>query len=154
MKGETVSMTPRDAVYATVHGYPGGAEALAPRVGMSGGILRNKANPNCDTNHLTLDEADRLMAMTNDYRILHALAANHGHVCTLLPESMDADNMSVFSMLVALMGEHGDVGRVVEVALSDGRVTSLEVATVKKEIYELQTAAQTLLSRLEGMVKS
>uniref|UniRef100_UPI00353016D5 phage regulatory CII family protein n=1 Tax=Achromobacter sp. GbtcB20 TaxID=2824765 RepID=UPI00353016D5 len=50
-----------DAFHQTVHGAPGGCEAIAPRMGMSAAILRNKANPNSTTNKPTLDEADRLM---------------------------------------------------------------------------------------------
>jgi hypothetical protein len=67
-----------DAFHQTVHSAPGGCESLAPRMGMSAPILRNKANPNCITNKPTLDEADRLMALTGDYSVLHALAQNHG----------------------------------------------------------------------------
>ena len=64
-------MNVKDATHATVHDYPGGAESLAPRMGIkSPQVLRNKVNPATDTHHLRLDEAVRMMAVTGDYRII------------------------------------------------------------------------------------
>ena len=67
-----------DAAAQTVDQYPGGAESLAPRIGMSAGILRNKVNANNTTNHLSLAEANRIMSVTGDFRILQAMAQEHG----------------------------------------------------------------------------
>ena len=83
-----------DAVYRTVHEYPGGATALAARMGMSSNMLSNKVNPNNDTHHLRLDEANTLMSFTNDYRILHAQAETHSKVCNL-------SSMKYFSFLAS-----------------------------------------------------
>lgn len=33
-----------DAVYRTVRAYPGGAESLAPRLGTTANVLRNKVS--------------------------------------------------------------------------------------------------------------
>lgn len=43
-------MNVTDAAYVTVHQYPGGSEALTPRLGMSAAVLRGKVNPNGDSN--------------------------------------------------------------------------------------------------------
>lgn len=66
----------------TVQEYPGGSESLAPRMsnGMSAATLRGKVNPNNDRNLLSLQEANELMGKSGDYRILHAMAADHGFV--------------------------------------------------------------------------
>ena len=41
-----------DAAYHTVHDYKGGANALAPRMGMkSPAVLNSKVNPITDTHH-------------------------------------------------------------------------------------------------------
>lgn len=142
-------MTPLDAAHATVHEYPGGAAALCTRLDMSRQILHNKVNPNCPTNHLTLDDVDRIMGITGDFRILHALAAKHGFVCVPLPEAKDDDSQSIFHLLVSVMGESGDVGRAVDAALADGRITPKEMKSVEKEIYELQQVLQVLQSRMK-----
>lgn len=35
-------MSPQDAIHHVVHDFPGGAEALAPRIGRGAQVLRNK----------------------------------------------------------------------------------------------------------------
>jgi hypothetical protein len=68
-----------DAAYAVAHDYPGGTESLAPRLGMSGAVLRNKVNPNNTTHHLTLAEALRMSEITSDRRVAEAFARElHG----------------------------------------------------------------------------
>ena len=53
-----------DAAYHTVHDYPGGATALALRLGIkSPAVLNSKVNPNTDTHHITLVEAIKIMAI-------------------------------------------------------------------------------------------
>ena len=61
-----------DALHATAHDpQHGGTDVLAMRLGMkSGGMLRNKTNPNDDKHHMRLDETLRLMELTSDYRAL------------------------------------------------------------------------------------
>ena len=70
-------MNVTDAAHKTAHAYPGGCDALGDRMEMRPGVLRNKVNPNNDKHHLTLAEADEMMGLTGDHRILQALAAEH-----------------------------------------------------------------------------
>lgn len=77
-------MNTKDAAYLTGHNYPGGAPALAARMGMDARKLSRKLNPNA-IHSLTLDEAEVLMALSGDHRILHAMAAELGYVCTPIP---------------------------------------------------------------------
>ena len=61
-------MNVKDATHATVHDYPGGAESLAPRMGIkSPQVLRNKAQAHIidaqDEHHH--DEADAHVFMMN-----------------------------------------------------------------------------------------
>jgi len=66
--------TPQDAFYQTCKKYPGGFESLAPRMGMSGQVLRNKANHNATANHVHLCDIENIMTLTGDLSVLHALA--------------------------------------------------------------------------------
>lgn len=69
-------MNVKDATHATVHDYPGGAESLAPRMGIkSPQVLRNKVNPTTDTHHLRLDEAIR----TDNKAQAHIIDAQDEH---------------------------------------------------------------------------
>ena len=71
-----------DAIYHTVHGYPGGVSALAARMGVSANTLTHKANPNNATHHLHPQELVALQHLSGDASVLHAMAAALGFACT------------------------------------------------------------------------
>lgn len=141
-------MTPQDASYATVHDYPGGSVSLAPRIGMSDAVLRNKVNPHNTFNHLSLAEADKIMAVTADHRILEALAEHHGFV--LVPVAFDAPatDTAILELVTHVWRHNGDVGRAVDDALSDGRITKRELDDIKESIYRVEQAMHTMLARI------
>lgn len=77
-----VGMSIDDAIYHTVHGYPGGVAALAARMGMSPNTLTHKANPNNTTHHLHPRELVAMQYLSGDATVLHAMAAALGYTCT------------------------------------------------------------------------
>lgn len=141
-----------DAFHKTVHAAPGGCEAIASRMGMQAQVLRNKANPNSATNKPTLDEADRLMALTGDHSILHALAQNHGFVCTRLDEQ-PAGDMAVLESVTDMWQHFGNLGAEVHKALADGRIEQHEVKAIEAAIYTTVRPMMQLLARVNGMAE-
>jgi hypothetical protein len=135
-----------DAALQTVSDYPGGAASLAPRVGMTAGILSNKVNPNCSTNHLSLVDADRIMSVTNDFSILQALNAKHGFA-TVRIENPDNAKGVLHGMLDLGVAE-GDFSRELHDALADGRITPNEMSALGKASLSYQGALIGLLRRL------
>jgi hypothetical protein len=130
-------MNVTDAAYATVHDYPGGSESLAPRLGMSPAVLRGKVNPNNDRNVLSLAEADALMGVSGDFRILHAMAAGHGFGLTPL-DGADAGNLVV--ALLRAASAKGDLATVITEALADHVLTPNEDARIQRACAALQAA--------------
>jgi hypothetical protein len=141
-----------DAFHHSVHTAPGGCESLAPRMGMSAAILRNKANPNSSTNKPTLDEADRLMALTGDYAVLHALAENHGFVCTRIDEQPGGD-MAVLEATTDVWARLGDLGSEVHRALADGRIEPHEVKSIEAATFAAFRPMMQLLARVNDMAE-
>ncbi|WP_374537620.1 phage regulatory CII family protein [Chitinimonas taiwanensis] len=146
-------MTPLDAAYATVHDVLGGSEALGPRMGMSAAVLRNKVNLHNTTHHLTLAEADRLIALTGDARILHALAQTHAYLCVKVQDDIPASDMAVLEMVTQVWRSNGDVGASVDAVLADGRVERSELTAVRQALYRHQQHLVGLLQRLESMAE-
>lgn len=142
-----------DAFYQTVHGAPGGCEALAPRMGMSPAILRNKANVNSVTNKPTLEDVDRVMGLTGDLSVLHALAANHSHVCVRVSAEAAASDLAVLELVTLVWTSNGCVGAEVNRTLADGRVDRDEIERVRSAIYRTNQAMQQLAARLEEMAE-
>lgn len=146
-------MNPLDAFHATVHDAPGGCESLAPRMGMSAAVLRAKANPNADRNHPTIGDADRVMGLTGDYRILHALAGNHSHVCWQVDANTAPSDLAVLELVTHVWRAHGSVGAAVDAALADGRIERHEVQQIRTAIYNTIQALNMMLARIEHLVE-
>lgn len=141
-------MTPVDAFYRTVHDHPGGCESLAPRMGMSAAVLRNKANPHNDSNKPLLVDADLAMAITGDYRILDALCAKHDGVFVRLDPSKPASDMAVLEVIAKLWCHNGDLGREIDEALEDGRIDQSELGKIKEAAYRLHQSVEAVCSRI------
>jgi hypothetical protein len=137
-----------DAAAQTVDRYPGGAESLAPRVGLSAGILRNKVNPNCTTNHLSLAEANRLMAVTGDHTILQALAQEHGYTLHMVVEAPDAT--TIVNRILALGVAEGKFSQTIHDALADGIISSNEMNAIGAAGHATQAALIGLINRLRA----
>lgn len=130
-------MNVTDAAYDTVHQYRGGSEALAPRMGMSAATLRGKVNPNTDRNLLSLQEADTLMARTGDYRILHALCAEHGFIA----RRVDApESGSLITALLSAAAAKGDLAELVSEAMADNRITPNEADGIARACQQVMAA--------------
>lgn len=100
-------LTVADAVYHTVHGYPGGVVALAARMGMSANTLTHKANPNNDTHHMRPDELVAIQVFSSNYAVLHAMAAALGHSATpAAPDQSDGDPVEAFMHQQRAQGEY------------------------------------------------
>lgn len=142
-----------DAAHATVHDYPGGSESLGPRVGISPAVLRNKVNPNNDTHHLTLAETDRVMSMTGDFRILQALAHQHGYLVVKAPSSNAAEcDMSVFEKYAGMGVANGTFSQTIYTSLADGGISAEEMAQIEAAGMEFMTKIVEIKQRLRGMV--
>lgn len=139
-------MNVADAAYAVVHDYPGGTESLAPRLGMSGAVLRNKVNQHCDTHRLALDEAVRITDIANDDRILRAWAAHRGQTLAGLDVG-EADGTVVGHVLDVQVRE-GELSYVLASALADGVITPNEMRAIDAAALDVQGALLGLVSRL------
>jgi hypothetical protein len=137
-----------DAAHATVRNYPGGAESLGPRVGISPAVLRNKVNPNSNTHRLAIDEASAIMGVSGDHLMLHALAAEHGFV---LRKAAAADaGKSVLDLILGAQAREGAFAQAVQDALSDGVITDNEMRQIEAAGFCVQEAVMVLLGRLRA----
>lgn len=138
-----------DAAYHTVHDYPGGSNTLAPRLGIkSPAVLNNKVNPNTETHHLTLIEASKLMELTNDFRILQSLNAQHGKVAINLPCIPECRDTALTDLVLSLGMGGGDVYSLFKEMMADGRITRGEAMDMSKVIHQLHM----VLAELEAQI--
>ena len=142
-----------DAAYNTVHDYPGGANALAPRMGIkSPAVLNSKVNPNTDTHHLTLSEASKMMAITNDYRVLQSLNAEHGKVAIDLPQIPECRDAALTELILNMGIGGGDIQAVFKEMMLDGRITRGEAMDMSKVINKLHLVLAQLDAQVHACV--
>ena len=138
-----------DAAYMTAHDYPGGAKALAMRMGVNVPVLQNRLNPNNNDHHLTVRDLMAMMTMSGDHRALHAACLELGYMALPLPTQV-GDDMTA-DALTDTCKEFADYLQSVTGALADNKVTTIELRRVRKELGEMVAAAGKLEAILVAM---
>ncbi|OTG64365.1 hypothetical protein B9T25_13065 [Acinetobacter sp. ANC 4470] len=142
-----------DAAYHTVHDFKGGANALAPRMGIrSPAVLNSKVNTNTDTHHLTLLEASKMMGITGDFRILHELNAEHGKVAIDLPVIPECRDTALTELALSTGIGGGDIQAVFKQMMADGRITEGEVVDMSRVINKLHIILAELSAQVRACV--
>ena len=99
-------LTVDDAIYHTVHNYPGGVAALAVRMGLPVGTLTHKANPNNTTHYMRPSELLAMMLFTGNASVLHALAGSLGYtVQKATPDQAGGNAVEAFMRLTMAYSE-------------------------------------------------
>jgi hypothetical protein len=141
-----------DAFYTLVHKtYPGGAEALAPRLGKAPGSLCHEVRPpKSSSAKLGLVDAVEIMELADDTTPLQLICARFGGMFVRLPQLNEAhENTMAHTARVA--AEFADVLRVVSETMADGRVSANEVREIERQSGELFTAVQRMLTHMQAL---
>lgn len=141
-----------DAAYHTAHDYPGGAVALAARLGKNPGTFLNKLNPGCETHHLTLSEAVQIQSLSGDHRVLHAMAATLGEICVPAPDFSKVSDSALLELFATMISEGGDFARKFNECLAQKRYAAKGYVELKREAYEFLQAIVELTHRCEGLI--
>jgi hypothetical protein len=87
-----VGMTVDDAIYHTVHGYPGGVAALAARMGVPASTLTHKANQHNTSHYMRPSELVSMQHLSGNAAVLHAIAGALGYtVSRATPDQAGGD---------------------------------------------------------------
>ncbi len=138
-----------DAAYMTAHEYPGGATALAVRLGVNAAVLSNRLNPNNNDHHLYVRDLMAIMTISGDHRALHAACLELGYTAMPLPDSSSKQTTS--EALTSTCKEFSDYLQSVSGALADNKVTAIELRCVRQHLGEMVAAAGNLESILEAI---
>ncbi|MFA6971674.1 MAG: phage regulatory CII family protein [Gallionella sp.] len=151
--GNSIPKDVQDAFYRVVHDF--GVEKLAGMMGMSAGVLYNKANTN-DTSHHKPTLADSVIVtnLTRDFRILQAFAHSSGGVFHQFPDLSDISTDALLIHIIRIEKEGGDFYRELHGALrEDDTISKTEFASIEREAHEWISAILEGLARLKEMAK-
>lgn len=134
------------AAYRLVHDYPGGAHALAARVGKRGQVLINEVNPHNAGHKFGLADAVDCSEVAANPVVLFAFAERLGFVCMPSMFSGQQDRSPIVA-LSGLISAHGDVGEAISLALDDGRIDG-------SELIDIQDAILGNIEHLHGVLRA
>lgn len=144
-------MDVEDALYHVVHDYKGGAESLAPRMGLASSTLQSMASPKIPTHGWSLRRFRQVIALADDLRPLHALCEEFGGVFIQTAGFKGLSDTALLETMTKLGKEFGDVCQAMHAALADSKVSEREVAEFRQQLYELNQAGAEALNRLEQL---
>lgn len=160
-EGFTMSMsnsTPKDvqdAFYRVTHDF--GVEKLAGQMGMSPGVLYNKANyHDNENNHNKPTLADCVVAtnLTGDKRIVQAFCHSTGGLYCELPDVSDLSLDALMLHILKVGEEDGHFYSAIHAALADDYEISLrELSAIEREARHLMAAVMEALARMREMSK-
>jgi hypothetical protein len=134
------------AIKDTVDAYQGGQRELAELLGINANSFRRKVNPNDLESHLTASELARLMAVTNDYRVLQVLSEEAD--CIMVPQDErinDADSAIMRELYAMQRGSDGEAN--IRQWLSRIDVSK---GDLRKTIHGMTRRLLTLAEQIDG----
>jgi len=142
------------AAFNVVHDYPGGAPALATRLGKASSTLSHEVQAGYPGAKFGLLDALKVTKLSGDLGILNSFAAECG--CLVLPVMAGVlpvmagvgSGDGAMLALSKLATEFGDVVSEVSKSLADGSVSDNELLRVEREAGELVAAVQAVLVML------
>ncbi len=151
--GSAIPRDVQDAFYRVVHDF--GVEKLAGMMGMSPGVLYNKANSN-DSSHHKPSLADCIVVthLTGDKRIVQAFAHSAGGVFHQLPDLSHLTTDALMLHILKIEKEGGDFYTALHESLAkDDEISRDEFLRIEREAHEWIAAILEGLSRIKEMSK-
>tara|TARA_R110002167_G_scaffold98718_13_gene259448 strand:+ start:1723 stop:2208 length:486 start_codon:yes stop_codon:yes gene_type:complete len=138
------------ACYRAVHDYTGGVVAVAAVFGWSANTLQNKLNPTQAQNKLTAFEAEQILQLTKDVRILDALCQPVNALWIWgEPYQQVAGDMAMLDNVTELVQRTGELAGEIQQALADGVVDRDEIKRMQYALYRLQQSGVGAVKRAE-----
>jgi hypothetical protein len=138
-----------DAALAITRHYPGGAAALGARMGKTN--LADEVNPNLPRSKLGADDMVMMEILANDYRCLYAHALECRHFPPVpMPDVVDGE-APCMQTLARMTREFGALIAEVSQDLADGKVTTRELAEVRRQWAAMVSAGQAMVGQMAAM---
>ncbi|MCF1444479.1 phage regulatory CII family protein [Ralstonia nicotianae] len=149
MRHQYSDIDQHDVLYSVARAYPGGIAALAPRMGMTAPVLRNKLRPGVDTHYMSFEQVSLLLELVDEAKVanaklpIRAFCWRHGMVALDI-DRVRADALTDTDLNRAygnVLSELADISKKFGEALADGRVSHEEMDELELEFEQLVGAA-------------
>lgn len=143
----------QDAFYRVVHDH--GVEKLAGKMGLSPGVLYNKANPSDEHgNKPTLADGVVASVVSGDDRIAQAFCHTLGGIFVRLPDLSGLTTDALVLHLTEIGAEGGDFYRAIHEALElDDTISRSEFDLIEREALQFIAVIHEGLLRMREMAR-
>lgn len=149
------TMDMHDALYTVARAYPGGLDALYPRLGITSvNVLRNKVRPAIRSHYVSNEEDSLIMEFAEEAGVPDALqpliAKNNRHnmIAFRRPPVDTLTDDDLTQCLCRAMKEFSDLTATASRALADKKITEAELDEIEKEAQEALAAIGELRERM------
>jgi hypothetical protein len=136
-----------DEAYHVVHGYPGGARSLAPRLRKSEAQLCHEVSGTGAAKFGLVDAAN-ITSLSGDLRILNAFAAHCG--CMVLPMPHSDGSSDVLHQVAATSRDFANLVAHIVDAEADHAITGNELAEAERLWGVLVSQGQAVIGLLRA----
>lgn len=143
--------TPQQAFRDLVYAFE--VPKMAKAMGISAGVLYNKADAGDDThNQPTMRDIVLVTALSGDMRVLDALDEQFGRAAFDVTPHAEISDEALLELLAKLGKETGQFHEALHRALVQHDFTTGDLTAIRGEAFDMVAALMTLLVRLEGLV--
>ena len=142
-----------ESIYATINNTNKAIPKIATAINMREIDLTKKTSPDSPNDILTVHETLALMLHTDNFSILHALAHQLNHICTIIPKHEGVNDMELLDAWSSWSDERSDTVSLIHHSLKDSTIESDELIQIEKEIYQDFHTELALLARLRLMIE-
>ena len=147
--------TLRAAVWRAARQLDGGIETAARLLGRNAQSLRY-ALVGQNANKLDISDAEAIIDLADSDELAIAAARQRGGVFVKLEghhADADVSDLAILELVTKVWRTSGDVGRVVDDVLADGRVDVAELAKVRRDVIRAQQALADMQHKLEMLAQ-
>lgn len=148
-----------DCLYNVAREYPGGLEALAPRMGLGSKLLRKKIGPAEKTNNMTWEDVSVALELLQSAGVadalkpMQAMAFRHGMICVPIPDAADVTEEALSAAAMQVMVQLGEAIAASKEAMSDGQLTQCELVHIEPKIRRMLPAIVGWIEKLRLRAK-
>lgn len=125
--------------------------SLATSLNMSEAVLRNKVAPEKEDkrHHLTLAEALEMVRASGNPALVQAICKEFGGEFLHYPGLTEGSDNELLSRYTSMMRELGQFSNDIHESLADGRISAVEIATLRRDFLRLSGALSEIMDRLQ-----
>lgn len=143
-------MSLRDQALFLACAYPGGATALAHRMGKNPTTFNHELK-GTGTAKLGLEDAELATDLSGDLRILEAWCAQHGLVVIRVPTVAGADTSGCLMKLSQAAKEFSDLVQEISGDMDDARLSDNEMSRIERDGADVLAAVHALLNAARAL---